>query len=321
MEVCQTHKIATIFSLDTGPLFVNIFHSEDLLAFKADVEKCCKFISKMRGKKASGSAILEAFNHHLEQEFPDVFPPEMEVEEEAPVSTKKRGRPSLADSALSLESPERQPKKKAAKLAEDEVDAAAVSGLGASEKVQVSLVDRTAPVAITCSVFIPADCFEGDHSETSEGARGGVLPLSRGLLVSAVSPALPLLTGRADHRVAFRLYPEYYELIKHPMDLDTAKRKATHGEYSSVEEALQDLRQIWENCRIFNAEGSEILQSAEACAELTEALVEVGVGNFTGTVLELDKCNLAVVVPRCRRNSARNLCRRRKAAARAARAP
>lgn len=59
------------------------------------------------------------------------------------------------------------------------------------------------------------------------------------------------------------------------MDLATAKQKL--NEYTSVEEALQDLRLIWENCRTFNAEGSDILLSAEACAEMLEALVEVSI--------------------------------------------
>jgi hypothetical protein len=62
-------------------------------------------------------------------------------------------------------------------------------------------------------------------------------------------------------------------MIEEPMDLTTAKQKL--NEYASVADALHDLRLIWENCRTFNAEGSEILQSAEACAGLLEALVEV----------------------------------------------
>jgi hypothetical protein len=62
-------------------------------------------------------------------------------------------------------------------------------------------------------------------------------------------------------------------MIVEPMDLTTVKQKL--GEYGSAQEALADLRLIWENCRTFNAEGSEILQSAEACAGLLEALVEV----------------------------------------------
>ena len=68
-------------------------------------------------------------------------------------------------------------------------------------------------------------------------------------------------------------YPEYYEQIKYPMDLATVKSKI--NEYSSVGEALADLRAIWNNCRAFNAEGSDILSSAENCSAVLEAFVQV----------------------------------------------
>ena len=59
------------------------------------------------------------------------------------------------------------------------------------------------------------------------------------------------------------------------MDLNTAKSKLTNNEYYSVSEALADLRIIWDNCRQFNAEGSDILNMAENCSALLESLVEV----------------------------------------------
>jgi hypothetical protein len=57
------------------------------------------------------------------------------------------------------------------------------------------------------------------------------------------------------------------------MDLSTVKQKVP--EYPSVTAALKDMRAIWENCRIFNAEGSDILASAETCSELMEELIVV----------------------------------------------
>ena len=59
------------------------------------------------------------------------------------------------------------------------------------------------------------------------------------------------------------------------MDLDTVKQNLNHNHYNNVEEALQDIRVIWENCRTFNAEGSEILLLADSCADMLESLVEV----------------------------------------------
>jgi hypothetical protein len=115
-----------------------------VLAFKADVDATCKFISKMRGKKPAAAVILSTFTALLEQEFPDVFAAEMEVEEpaEVPASSKKRGRPSV-ESAASVESPERQPKKKAARqVVEEAPEAEEGPGLSAAEKVSLQLSRR-----------------------------------------------------------------------------------------------------------------------------------------------------------------------------------
>lgn len=68
-------------------------------------------------------------------------------------------------------------------------------------------------------------------------------------------------------------YPEYYEIIQSPMDITTVKNKL--NSYISVEEMLRDIRQIWENCRIFNADGSDIVKMADKLAEASEALIEV----------------------------------------------
>jgi len=73
-------------------------------------------------------------------------------------------------------------------------------------------------------------------------------------------------------------YPEYFEQIEHPMDLATVKSKINN--YSSVGEALADLRAIWDNCRVFNAEGSDILNSAENCSAMLESFVQVSLFSF-----------------------------------------
>ena len=69
------------------------------------------------------------------------------------------------------------------------------------------------------------------------------------------------------------LFPEYYEFIKNPVDLSTVKDQLS--KYETVEECLGDIRQIWENCRLFNAEGSEISSTADLLQTELEELVEV----------------------------------------------
>jgi hypothetical protein len=40
------------------------------------------------------------------------------------------------------------------------------------------------------------------------------------------------------------------------MDLGTVKRNLTSAKYSNIEECLDDLQLIWDNCKIYNKEGS-----------------------------------------------------------------
>lgn len=58
------------------------------------------------------------------------------------------------------------------------------------------------------------------------------------------------------------------------MDITTWKKKI--NDYTSVKEALDDLRLIWTNCCTFNAEGSEINNTALRIGVETEAHIEVG---------------------------------------------
>jgi Bromodomain len=69
------------------------------------------------------------------------------------------------------------------------------------------------------------------------------------------------------------LFPEYYEIIKNPIDLTAIKEQI--NKYETVEECLSDIRQVWENCRLFNAEGSEIFDTADSLHAELEEMVEV----------------------------------------------
>jgi hypothetical protein len=45
---------------------------------------------------------------------------------------------------------------------------------------------------------------------------------------------------------------DYAVIIKNPMDLGTVQEKLSGGEYRFVEEALDDLQLIWDNCKTYN---------------------------------------------------------------------
>ena len=48
---------------------------------------------------------------------------------------------------------------------------------------------------------------------------------------------------------------DYPDIIKYPMDLTTVSKRFKEEKYSKVEEALDDLQLIWDNCKAYNPEG------------------------------------------------------------------
>ncbi len=42
------------------------------------------------------------------------------------------------------------------------------------------------------------------------------------------------------------------------MDLGTIKRKIEQNKYLSVDEVASDVRQVWQNCMVYNRDGSEV---------------------------------------------------------------
>ena len=56
---------------------------------------------------------------------------------------------------------------------------------------------------------------------------------------------------------------DYPLVVTKPMDIATVRSKLKAGQYAQVKEALQDLQLIWNNCRAYNATGSEIAKQAD----------------------------------------------------------
>ncbi|EPZ30849.1 Acyl-CoA N-acyltransferase domain-containing protein [Rozella allomycis CSF55] len=57
--------------------------------------------------------------------------------------------------------------------------------------------------------------------------------------------------------------PDYYDLIKDPMDLSTVEKNLESGKYSKLEIFKIDVQKIFDNCRIFNPETSQYYKCAE----------------------------------------------------------
>lgn len=59
-----------------------------------------------------------------------------------------------------------------------------------------------------------------------------------------------------------KLYPEYYDIIEHPIDMMTIESNIREDRYNTVDDMVGDYRLMFENCRTFNEEGSEIVEDA-----------------------------------------------------------
>ena len=51
---------------------------------------------------------------------------------------------------------------------------------------------------------------------------------------------------------------DYPTFVKNPMDLSTVNKYLNEEKYQSIEEVLDDLQLIWDNCKIYNKKGSVI---------------------------------------------------------------
>ncbi len=55
---------------------------------------------------------------------------------------------------------------------------------------------------------------------------------------------------------------DYPNIIANPMDLGTVRKNLRNNKYKMVEECLNDIQLIWDNCKKYNSEGSWIYDLA-----------------------------------------------------------
>jgi hypothetical protein len=58
--------------------------------------------------------------------------------------------------------------------------------------------------------------------------------------------------------------PDYFEIIKKPMDMGTIKRRLENNYYWSSEESIADFNQMFTNCYIYNKPGEDIVVMAKS---------------------------------------------------------
>jgi len=78
-----------------------------------------------------------------------------------------------------------------------------------------------------------------------------------------------------------RDYPDYYQLITHPIALSTLRKRGTTNHYKSVQQYRDDWRLMFNNARTYNQEGSWVYIDAEEMEKVFDATfdrVTVGSG-------------------------------------------
>ena len=66
---------------------------------------------------------------------------------------------------------------------------------------------------------------------------------------------------------------DYPEIIKKPMDLKTVRSKLVKGKYNNYEEFFKDVYLIWDNCKTYNIQGSDIYKLAEDCEKISRRAI------------------------------------------------
>ena len=69
----------------------------------------------------------------------------------------------------------------------------------------------------------------------------------------------------------FQRYPDYYKVIKEPIDLKMIACKIQEGEYNSLDELNSDFDLMVRNAQNFNEPGSQIYKDARSIQKIIKA--------------------------------------------------
>ncbi|KAJ3511349.1 hypothetical protein NLJ89_g4141 [Agrocybe chaxingu] len=81
------------------------------------------------------------------------------------------------------------------------------------------------------------------------------------------------------HKPPRRDYPDYYELIKHPIALDDIKKRLDNGSYASLGALKDDFELLVENAKQYNMAESQIVQDAKELLRIVHRLYRKMVPN------------------------------------------
>lgn len=68
-----------------------------------------------------------------------------------------------------------------------------------------------------------------------------------------------------------KLYPDYYQIIQHPIDMNTIEKNIENDRHGTVDDIVGDYRLMFSNCRKYNEENSMIYDDANRLEKVLNA--------------------------------------------------
>ncbi|KAK6155266.1 hypothetical protein DH2020_009514 [Rehmannia glutinosa] len=111
--------------------------------------------------------------------------------------------------------------------------------------------------------------FESAHQKKRVNASVGLLKQCENLLKKLMSQQYAWVFNKPVDVVELNI-PDYFDVIKNPMDLGTVKSKLTSGKYSSPLDFLADVRLTFTNAKTYNPPGTDVHIMADTMSQFFE---------------------------------------------------
>ena len=67
---------------------------------------------------------------------------------------------------------------------------------------------------------------------------------------------------------------DYPEIVKQPMDLGTVNSRLKGGKYGTIYEVIYEVGLVWDNCKLYNREDSQIYRMADKMEKIFQKKVD-----------------------------------------------
>ncbi|KAI5063075.1 hypothetical protein GOP47_0021622, partial [Adiantum capillus-veneris] len=221
-----------------------------------------------------GSHQNSKFSSHTSSPHP--FPPS------TPASMQSSA-PSLSTSAVSDEAQKPSKKRKLRSLLEPEsIDGQSVAADGTEGQLQVNIAMPAATSAVDLPPVAesPAEILDSKDCTT---ANSSPKHIHQGPQVIPAKRVLNSILDRLQKKDKFGVFaepvdpkevPNYYDIIKDPMDFGTMRNRISSGHYMSIELFQRDIFLICDNAMQYNGKGTVYFRHARAIKDVAERILE-----------------------------------------------